>query len=184
MVHKTDNNATPEQAKTLGRRDLLKALAATGGAVTAATLLPGKWSKPVVEAGVMPAHAATSGALRINSLSVGFGITSNDADAQAPFPSYTATFNYVDEACQVDGDTLLYASTSSSGGGETLFNGQSLSSVGASYEGPCDGEIGFSFNSSVGFYNEATLTVRINVGGRDSNQDSDQIPFPVADFAD
>ncbi len=48
------------EAKTIGRRDLLKALTATGGAVTVAALVPGKWTKPVIEAGVMPAHAATS----------------------------------------------------------------------------------------------------------------------------
>ena len=62
MDHKTDNNATSEQeqAETLGRRDLLKTLVATGGAVTAAALLPGKWTKPVIESGVLPAHAATS----------------------------------------------------------------------------------------------------------------------------
>jgi len=46
---------TPEA--TLSRRRLLKALAATGGAVSASSLLPGKWVKPVVEAGVLPAHA-------------------------------------------------------------------------------------------------------------------------------
>jgi hypothetical protein len=57
------NDAAP-QAKTteetLGRRQLLKALAATGGAVAASSLLPGKWTKPVIEAGVLPAHAQVS----------------------------------------------------------------------------------------------------------------------------
>jgi hypothetical protein len=46
---------TPQQ--TLGRRQLLKALGATGGAVAASSLLPGKWARPVIEAGVLPAHA-------------------------------------------------------------------------------------------------------------------------------
>ncbi len=49
---------TPE--KTFGRRELLKALAAAGGAVTASSLLPGEWAKPVVEVGVLPAHAQVS----------------------------------------------------------------------------------------------------------------------------
>lgn len=52
------NQHSPQE--TLGRRELLKALAATGGAVTAASLLPGAWTKPVIEAGVLPAHAAVS----------------------------------------------------------------------------------------------------------------------------
>jgi hypothetical protein len=46
---------TPKE--TVGRRQLLKALAATGGAVAASSLLPGKWAKPVVEVGLLPAHA-------------------------------------------------------------------------------------------------------------------------------
>jgi hypothetical protein len=52
---------TPE--KTLGRRELLKVLAAAGGAVAASSLLPGEWAKPVVEVGVLPAHAQVSGVL-------------------------------------------------------------------------------------------------------------------------
>ncbi|MBN1180046.1 MAG: twin-arginine translocation signal domain-containing protein [Anaerolineae bacterium] len=44
----------------LSRRELLKALAATGGAVAAATLLPEQWSSPAVQVGVLPAHAQIS----------------------------------------------------------------------------------------------------------------------------
>jgi len=60
--HTPSNQPAVEEAtqKTLGRRELLKALAATGGAVTAASMLPGKWAKPVIEAGVLPAHAQAS----------------------------------------------------------------------------------------------------------------------------
>ncbi len=50
--------ASPKE--TLGRRQLLKAIAATGGAVAASSLLPGEWAKPVVEVGVLPAHAQVS----------------------------------------------------------------------------------------------------------------------------
>jgi hypothetical protein len=48
-----------EPAASLGRRELLKALAASGGAV-AATILPGQWAEPVVEVGLLPAHAQAS----------------------------------------------------------------------------------------------------------------------------
>jgi hypothetical protein len=47
----------PTSEETLGRRQLLKALAATTGAIAASSMLPGEWAKPVVEAGVLPAHA-------------------------------------------------------------------------------------------------------------------------------
>jgi hypothetical protein len=50
-------NEEPTSEETLGRRQLLKALAATTGAIAAASMLPGEWAKPVVEAGVLPAHA-------------------------------------------------------------------------------------------------------------------------------
>jgi hypothetical protein len=57
-----DNVVPPEEpnaegAETFSRRRLLRALAATGGAVAGASLLPGEWVKPVIEAGVLPAHA-------------------------------------------------------------------------------------------------------------------------------
>ena len=50
---KADNS--PE-VQNPSRRRLLKFLAA-GGAVTAVSLLPGKWSSPSVKTGVLPAHA-------------------------------------------------------------------------------------------------------------------------------
>ena len=61
MEQLVNNNEVPEEAaEALSRRRLLKALAATGGAITASTLLPGKWVKPVVEVGMLPAHALVS----------------------------------------------------------------------------------------------------------------------------
>jgi len=44
----------------VSRRKLLKALAATSGAVVASQILPGQWMKPVIESGVLPAHAQGS----------------------------------------------------------------------------------------------------------------------------
>jgi hypothetical protein len=58
MEHQVHDDALKK--KTISRRQLLKTLIATGGAVTASTLLPGKWSRPVVEVGVLPAHAQAS----------------------------------------------------------------------------------------------------------------------------
>jgi hypothetical protein len=48
------------QPEQISRRRLLKALTAAGGAL-AASLLPGEWAKPVVEVGVLPAHAQVTG---------------------------------------------------------------------------------------------------------------------------
>jgi hypothetical protein len=46
--------------KYVSRREMLKALLAAGGGLTAAAFLPARWIKPVVESGILPAHAATS----------------------------------------------------------------------------------------------------------------------------
>jgi hypothetical protein len=54
----TDRRSNRQQ--TLSRGEALKALAAMGGAAAASALLPEKWVKPVVEAGVLPAHAQSS----------------------------------------------------------------------------------------------------------------------------
>jgi hypothetical protein len=44
----------------ISRRQLLKALTATGGAIAASSLLPKKWSGPAMDVGVLPAHAQIS----------------------------------------------------------------------------------------------------------------------------
>jgi hypothetical protein len=44
----------------VSRRELLKALAASGIALTAVASLPARWVKPFVEAGLLPAHAQGS----------------------------------------------------------------------------------------------------------------------------
>jgi len=43
--------------KQMDRRKMLKTTLAAGGAITAAAFLEGKWLKPVVKSGVLPAHA-------------------------------------------------------------------------------------------------------------------------------
>jgi len=44
---------------SIGRRQLLKILAATAGAAALSTL-PSQWKTPVVEVGALPAHAQAS----------------------------------------------------------------------------------------------------------------------------
>jgi hypothetical protein len=49
----------------ISRRQALKTLLAAGGSIGAVSFLPAKWLKPVVESGVLPAHAQTSGAVKL-----------------------------------------------------------------------------------------------------------------------
>jgi len=46
-----------QAGRRIGRRQLLRTLAASSGVVAASALVPGKWSKPLVEVGLLPAHA-------------------------------------------------------------------------------------------------------------------------------
>ena len=46
--------------RAVSRRQLLKTLIATGGAIAASTLLPGEWTAPLIEVGVLPVHAQGS----------------------------------------------------------------------------------------------------------------------------
>jgi hypothetical protein len=61
--------------KSITRRELLKVLVAAGGGITAAAFLPAKWVKPVVQSGVLPVHAQTSGLGRIYGTGANPGAT-------------------------------------------------------------------------------------------------------------
>ena len=49
-----------KKVNTGNRRKLLKSVAATGGAIVAGKSIPQSWSKPVVDAVMLPAHAETT----------------------------------------------------------------------------------------------------------------------------
>jgi hypothetical protein len=46
--------------KMISRRNVFKLVLAATGSITASAFLPEKWIKPIVRAGVIPAHAQTS----------------------------------------------------------------------------------------------------------------------------
>jgi hypothetical protein len=60
-----DDMSTPKAAvePKPGRRRLLKALAGAGGIVATGALLPERWTRPVVESIIVPAHAQATGVL-------------------------------------------------------------------------------------------------------------------------
>jgi len=162
-----------EETQTLSRRELLKVLAAAGGAVGAAAFVPAKWSKPLVEAGVLPAHAQGTGdsELIISNLSV-FPLP----DGDAPIEPYGANFHFNDPLCQVNDSAQLYVSASPCG--KTFYNGQSINSVGGAINGTggCTGVVGFSFDA-LNCVN-STLYVQLGVSSRLSNQINGPIPLP------
>jgi len=157
-----------EETQALNRRELLKVLTAAGGAIGAAAFLPARWSKPLVEAGVLPAHAQGTMTLEISNLSV-FPIPGS-----APIEPYGANFHFNDTLCQVDDSANLYVSALPCG--RTIYNGQTLASVGGSINGTggCAGVVSFAFDA----FNciNSTLSVQLGVGSRMSNTITGLIP--------
>lgn len=60
MKHPNENPSDSSNTRLVGRRKLMKVLAAGGGVVTGAALIPDRWTSPIVEAVGLPAHAQTS----------------------------------------------------------------------------------------------------------------------------
>jgi len=89
---------TDQKKTTDSRRRLLKTVAAGGGAIIAGKTLPENWSKPAIEAMVLPAHAQTSGTFSGSSSTTIAGLGSDSRfaramnallpEAQAGIPTY------------------------------------------------------------------------------------------------
>jgi hypothetical protein len=134
----------------LSRRDALKALVATGGALAAAAFVPGKWTKPVIEGGVVPAHAQST----LPPLTV--TVVEACRDLQ------TTTITYNDPAGLVTNDAhvVIYVPNC----GDAVYDGP-LSGVFASGDG-FSGSMGLEFGLNCTINNLDTLCVQFFVGAR------------------
>jgi hypothetical protein len=158
-----------ETHETISRRHLLRVLAGTSGAVAAWSLLPGKWTRPIVEASMLPRNlqaSPTGSTLRINNLSAQAVFTrGRDRDGQ----DFRAGFDYADDLSHVDDSATLAADIDPCG---QIFFAQSLSalesSIGLVWNGTASsGHITFPFNGDVGCINgSAILCVTLGVTGR------------------
>jgi hypothetical protein len=70
------------------RRKLLKTLAGAGGVVAAGALLPEKWSRPVVDRILVPAHAQATGVSGTYSETLGYDIPFNSGGNLIPNQSF------------------------------------------------------------------------------------------------
>jgi len=149
-----------DQVHDLNRRELLKVLAAAGGGLAAAAFLPGKWLKPVVEAGVLPAHAqATETLTLVNLLVEEIPRRTNPNRRDAP---WSGSVQYNDDLCKVG-----IESTQLIGSCPSLID-WSVSSPG----GSCSGTFNFEFWA----YCNEVLSVYLQVGSRQSNTQSEYLP--------
>jgi hypothetical protein len=157
------SSSQESQSPKLTRRDALKALAAATGAVVLSNL-PQEWKTPIVEVGVMPAHAqgASGPAPQISNLWSAWTSGGNSSC------TVYGQFNYFDSLGQVTNGSTVNGS----------FNGnQPFSSVFPTSLWFCgtssgsNGALVFWLNSTICPTNGTNSTIRVQllVNGRYSN---------------
>jgi hypothetical protein len=137
-------NTTPEHKKQTTRRQALRTLAGAGGVLAAGTVLPEKWTKPILDTVVVPAHAQAT--------------CVNTAEGSQTFTTATETaeatpFRVPDGVCQISVTAL-----GGSGGG----GGSGARNTAASL----DGGDGFAGATAVTtFFVSTGDTLSVQVGG-------------------
>ena len=160
----------------LSRRKILKALTTLGGAVAATGFMQSRWSSPLVDLGVMPAHAQTdSGTLELSGtmsiMQIGplgsFSALSKDFGASnGGTKSYTAECTYNDalkSLTRANTTCTDYSITNA-----TLVNAPSVSYV--SPERAATGTIGIQFATATENSTSFQFCTRISSNGRLSNR--------------
>lgn len=164
----------------LSRREALKALVAATGAV-ALSNLPQSWKTPIIEVGVLPAHAqgASGPAPVVNTVS-GYWVNpqsfSNVKTKQMKAPpscTVVVTFNYQDTLGQVSTSSVVQGTYATVEG----FNGTVILDSGST---GYNGSITFPFNSSTCINSTAPISLRMLVQGRYSNVSNGVIDPPPA----
>ena len=158
------------------RRKLLKMMATTAGAMGASFILPAKWTKPLIDMVILPAHAATSveTSLEIKTFSI-TPIPFSKGPPPSPdqkWVTHSWNFEYDDPECSIDENTTLHFNISNGGYIDFIkckgsaSSPEILSAIGATVNDACSGSVNFYF-----FTNAAgeTINMSLNVNGRESN---------------
>jgi len=155
-----DNDKAPTTAEetSLSRRDAIKVLTAAGGAIAAAVFLQDKWTKPVIEAGVVPAHAQSSRTIP----EVGLSYLCRNAVA----PGYAADFNYYDPLSSMSDSATLTASIS--GCATMVFQDKTLSTLPDYHRvgGTTNGSVSLTFTTNCNITNSTAFCIQLSVNGR------------------
>jgi hypothetical protein len=102
---------TPEtqvEQQELSRRQLLKIMSATGGVLATSAFLPNKWLSPMVEIGLLPAHAQATGDLTISDLQYTSGVTMTGPKGARDFiqgSPYTGNLKFSDPSAGLNNST-------------------------------------------------------------------------------
>lgn len=159
------------------RRKLLKMMATTAGAMGASFILPAKWTKPLIDMVILPAHAATSveTSLEIRSFSI-TPIPFSKGPPPSPYQKWVThswNFEYEDAECGViDENTTLHFNVSNGGYIDFIkcegsaSSPERLSAIGATLNDSCSGSVHFYFLTNA---TGETINMSLNVNGRESN---------------
>ncbi len=146
---------------TLSRRELLKILAAGGGELAATAFLPEKWLKPVVETGVLPAHAQATDGLRIVELDVHPRERQDSKPSTStegcPDVSYYGVVHFIDDLCRINIDHTDAIGSATPFGIKNWVTGYPIGDA-------CKGAMEFTFKACPG----QVFTIVIQVGKRES----------------
>lgn len=168
------------------RRSVLKKMLVGTGVASGAAALPEKWTKPFIEAVILPTHAQTSAG---NALSINNFVIANPGPKQSGAAvqrfvinsehEFRGSFSYSDETCEVNSETTLQYNVTPDGV-LNFASGATLSSIrGTTNSGDgCSGTITFPFTINADPCSNPTLGINIGVNGRTSNWDYDTIPLP------
>ena len=162
-LHQEEN-----RSHDMNRRELLKVLGAAGGGLAAAAFLPGKWLKPVVEAGVLPAHAQATDTLKLTNLDVWPVQGRSQQSNKCNLDLWSGSAWYEDDLCKVGIDPTQLIGSSPNLENWIVTDGPS---------GSCNGVFGFDFMACC---NEV-LSVYLQVGSRQSNTLTDDL-LPCVEY--
>lgn len=159
-----------DEKRTLSRRDALKTLVAATGAI-ALTNLPEQWDTPVIEAGVIPAHAQASaapiGTLAISNLTEVFTGVNDCTTSQGAGSTSIVTMNYNDPSGGVVNGTVVnevFTLLPSGSGGSGTFT--SLTITGDGFTGTISYEPCTTFGGNTSIQIDVSITTP---DGRTSN---------------
>ncbi len=153
-MEKTQNASVDSQ--NINRREIIKVLAASGGALAAAAFLPGKWTRPAVGSGVLPAHAQATCGSATPTITRAVGLIIFDQ------PIYITVQMYFQDPENIVSDDDLIAYSVDSPCGSTQGTRSFASTDWAQGQA--------NFNISPFNCNEGELCLRIIANGCTSNQ--------------
>jgi hypothetical protein len=158
------------------RRNALKLLAATSGALLGSAMLPAKWLKPVVETGVLPVHAQASVALSIAGLEA-----AQEYRFDGTGHHFIVNFAYTDTLGEVDGTWTLNASWTVTG--TMACDGMALSALGATVSGGgSSGIINFDWYNNTCIFGQPAHTDIANISISKGARVSNVLTAPVTEF--